>query len=182
MGQICSKYHIVQKCCSKGAAKVYVHLTHYQIEAETNSGCLADDVFKTIFLNENAWIKISPKFVPKGPIIKTAALVQMAPIRRQAITWTNGDYFTDAYMSHSPSLSYFRACRFACWWFHCFLLPANISGDKGFYLALFVFTRRKASAPLPSDIIWIHKTWSTLVQVMAWCLMAPSHFLNQYVD
>ena len=35
MDQICSKYYIVQKCCSKGAAKVYVHLTHYQIEAET---------------------------------------------------------------------------------------------------------------------------------------------------
>ena len=31
----------------------------------------------------------------------------------------------------------------------------------------------------PSDAIWRHWTWSTLVQVMAWCLMAPSHYLNQ---
>ena len=31
----------------------------------------------------------------------------------------------------------------------------------------------------PSDIMWWHKTVSTLVQVMAWCLMAPSHCLNQ---
>ena len=32
----------------------------------------------------------------------------------------------------------------------------------------------------PSDAIWCHKTWSTLVQVMAWWLMAPSHYLNQF--
>ena len=31
----------------------------------------------------------------------------------------------------------------------------------------------------PSDAIWRCKSWSTLVQVMACCLMAPSHYLNQ---
>ena len=30
-----------------------------------------------------------------------------------------------------------------------------------------------------SDAIWHQICWSTLVQVMAWCLMAPSHYLNQ---
>ena len=30
-----------------------------------------------------------------------------------------------------------------------------------------------------SDEIWSHRTWSTLVQVMACCLMASSHYLNQ---
>ena len=30
-----------------------------------------------------------------------------------------------------------------------------------------------------SDAIWGHRTGSTLAQVMAWCLMAPSHYLNQ---
>ena len=30
----------------------------------------------------------------------------------------------------------------------------------------------------PSDAIWQHWTWSTLAQVMACCLMAPSHYLN----
>ena len=36
-----------------------------------------DDIFKCIFLNENAWIviKISLKFVPKGPINDILALV-----------------------------------------------------------------------------------------------------------
>ena len=32
----------------------------------------------------------------------------------------------------------------------------------------------------PSDTIWWHRSWSTLVQVMACCLTAPSHYLNQY--
>ena len=31
----------------------------------------------------------------------------------------------------------------------------------------------------PSDTIWWHRSGSTLDQVMAWCLMAPSHYLNQ---
>ena len=31
----------------------------------------------------------------------------------------------------------------------------------------------------PSDAIWQHKSRSTLAQVMACCLMVPSHYLNQ---
>ena len=31
----------------------------------------------------------------------------------------------------------------------------------------------------PSDTIWHHRSWSTLAQVIAWCLMAPSNYLNQ---
>ena len=31
----------------------------------------------------------------------------------------------------------------------------------------------------PSDAIWRQRSWSTLAQVMACCLTAPSHFLNQ---
>ena len=29
------------------------------------------------------------------------------------------------------------------------------------------------------DVIWWQRSWSTLTQVMAWCLSAPSHYLNQ---
>ena len=44
----------------------------------------ADDIFKRIFFNENVWIsiKISLKFVPKGPINKIPALFQMMAWRR----------------------------------------------------------------------------------------------------
>ena len=31
----------------------------------------------------------------------------------------------------------------------------------------------------PSDTIWRLRSGSTLAQVMAWCLTAPSHYLNQ---
>ena len=31
----------------------------------------------------------------------------------------------------------------------------------------------------PSVAIWRHRSWSTLAQVMARCLTAPSHYLNQ---
>ena len=39
----------------------------------------ADDIFKCIFLNENVWIwiKISMKFISKGPIYNISALVQI---------------------------------------------------------------------------------------------------------
>ena len=49
------------------------------------NGChFADDIFKCIFLNENVWIpvKISLKFVPKGPINSIPALVQIMAWRR----------------------------------------------------------------------------------------------------
>ena len=49
-----------------------------------NEPHFADDTFKRIFFNENVWIsiKISLKFVPKGPINNIPALVQIMAWRR----------------------------------------------------------------------------------------------------
>ena len=49
-----------------------------------NGRHFADDIFKCIFLNENVWIpiKISLKFVPKGPINNIPALVRIMAWRR----------------------------------------------------------------------------------------------------
>ena len=49
-----------------------------------NEQHFADDIFKLIFFNENVWIsiKISLKFVPKGPINNIPALVQIMAWRR----------------------------------------------------------------------------------------------------
>ena len=49
-----------------------------------NRGHFADDIFKCIFLNKNVWIaiKISLKFVPKGPVNNIPALVQIKAWRR----------------------------------------------------------------------------------------------------
>ena len=48
-----------------------------------NGRNFADDIFKRIFLNENVWtpIKISLKFIPKGPINNIPALVQIMALR-----------------------------------------------------------------------------------------------------
>ena len=63
----------------------------------------ADDIFKGIFLNENVWIliKISLKFVPKGPINNIPALVQMMAWRRigdKPLSEPKVTQFHDAYM------------------------------------------------------------------------------------
>ena len=49
-----------------------------------NGHHFADNIFKCIFLNENIWIsiKISLKFVPKGPINNISALVKKMAWRR----------------------------------------------------------------------------------------------------
>ena len=49
-----------------------------------NEQHFADDIFKRIFFNENFWIliKISLKFVPKGPINNIPAFVQIMAWRR----------------------------------------------------------------------------------------------------
>ena len=54
------------------------------LKPRPNRRHFADDIFKCIFLNENASIaiKISLKFVPKGPINNTPALVQIMAWRR----------------------------------------------------------------------------------------------------
>ena len=52
-----------------------------------NGRHFADDIFKCIFLNENVWIpiRISLKFVPKGPINNILALVQIMAWRRSGV-------------------------------------------------------------------------------------------------
>ena len=59
-------------------------ITGITLGPRQNGRRFADDTFKRIFLNENLRIsiKISPKSVPKGPINKNPALVQIMAWRR----------------------------------------------------------------------------------------------------
>ena len=54
------------------------------LKPRQNGRRFADEILKWIFVNENVWvpIKISPKFVPKGPINNIPALVQIMASRR----------------------------------------------------------------------------------------------------
>ena len=60
--------------------------SHYlnTLRPRQNGRRYTDDTFKRIFLNDNVRIsiKISLKFVPKGPINKNPALVQIMAWRR----------------------------------------------------------------------------------------------------
>ena len=69
--------------CSFPSAMVPAH-TINTLRPRQNGRLFADDIFKCIFLNENIRIsiKISPKFVPKGPINNIPALVQIMAWRR----------------------------------------------------------------------------------------------------
>ena len=79
-----------------------------------NGSHFADDIFKCIFLNENATIslKISLKFVPKVRINNIPALVQIMVWRRPGDKPLSEpmmvSLLTHIYMCHSASMSYSR--------------------------------------------------------------------------
>ena len=70
-----------------------------------NGRRFADNIFKSISLDEQAWIsiKILLKFVPNGPINNIPALVQIMAWRRpgdKPLSEPMLIQFTDAYMRH----------------------------------------------------------------------------------
>ena len=75
-----------------------------------NGRHFADNVIRCILLNEKFFIliKISLKFVPKGPINNNPALVQIMACRQtgdKPLSEPMMAYFTDSYMHHSTSMS-----------------------------------------------------------------------------
>ena len=88
---------------------------------EKVAGIFPDEIFKSIFMNENAYIsnKSSYKFVPKGPINNISALMQiMAKLtnRQKAISWSKGHpirwriyaaLWGDELLSHTVYFFYF---------------------------------------------------------------------------
>ena len=63
----------------------YAHTSMFNtLRPRQNGRQFADDIFKCIFLNENVWIpiKISPIFLPKGPINNIPALLPIMAWRR----------------------------------------------------------------------------------------------------
>ena len=99
-------------CLGSGASLVHatefvpysvIFLTHLPLDKM--AAILADNIFKHIFLNENIRIsiKISLKFVPKGLIDNTSALIQVMPWRQtgdKPLPEAMMTQFTDAYMWH----------------------------------------------------------------------------------
>ena len=61
-----------------------MYMSVNSLRPRQNRRHFADDIFKCILLNKNVWIpiKISLKFVPKGPIDNIPAMVQIMAWRR----------------------------------------------------------------------------------------------------
>ena len=90
---------------------IQLYLGHRQLTdwgRHKMAAILQTALFKCIFFNENIriLIKISLKFVPKGPVNNIPALGQKMTWRRQAIIWTNDGWIPNAYMHHLASISW----------------------------------------------------------------------------
>ena len=91
------------------------------LKPRQNRRYFADDVFKCNFLNGNVWIqiKISLKFVPKGPINNVSALVQIMAWHRtgnKPLSEPMMTQFNDAYMRHSASMTQLSLFTMQCIW------------------------------------------------------------------
>ena len=82
-------YPIAQPQWAKTCSDTCINYISSSSEVNTlrprqNGRHFPDDIFKWIFLNENVWIliKISLKFVPRGPINNIPTLVQVMAWRR----------------------------------------------------------------------------------------------------
>ena len=75
MPRCSTNHHLVQGICGND----YIDSLINTLRQRQDGRHFADDIFKCIFLNENAWIliKISLKFIPKGPINNIPSLVQI---------------------------------------------------------------------------------------------------------
>ena len=64
-------------------------------------------------------------------------------------------------------------------YFIYFIFGKMICLDDAFDLSVFLAINCSTNSFWPSDTIWQQRSVSTLAQVMACCLTAPSHYLNQ---
>ena len=132
-----------------------------------NGRHFADDTFNRIFVNENVRISIKfpLTFVPKGPINNIPALVQIMAWRRPG----------DKSLSEPVMLVYWRI-------YASLGLNELIkfqSQYKIFYainwIENYFIEGQWVNLLQPSDTTWWHRSGSTLAQVMACCVMVPSH-------
>ena len=128
-----------------------------------NGRYFPDDIFKWIFFNENVWISIniSLKFVPRGPINNIPTLVQV-------MAWCRpGDKpLSELMMVRLPT----HICVTRPQWVKLVICKLLSRLD---ILSIFC---RIALRWMPQDLI---DDKLTLVQFVAWCRLATSHYLNQ---
>ena len=70
----------------------------------------------------------------------------------------------------------FAPSHYLNWWWKSFTISHGISNSRWTNCLIPSYFIKSVA---PSDTIWLQKSGSTLAQVMACCLMAPSHYLNR---
>ena len=141
------------------------------------NGChFADDSSKCIFLNENIWIsiEISLMFVPKGPINNNPASVAI-------MTWCLPG---DKPLSQPMMVRLLtHICITRPQWVkktfnYLFIFSFEKSQKKQLYSIL--HPKKLTPGELTHDTKQCHRFEATLVQVIAHCMMARSHYLTKF--
>ena len=137
-------------------------------EAETKWPPFPDDIFKWIFLNEIIWIsiKISLKFVPRGPISNIPALLQI-------LAWCRPGYTPLSEPMMVSSLTHICVTRPQ--WVN--LLAHIMCSEERRKMVMNV---AQTSQLITLDTILRHRHWSTLGQVIPCCLMATKPLSQPY--
>ena len=140
-----------------------------------NGRHFADYIFKRIFLNENVWIpiKISMKFVPKGPITNIPALVKIMAWRRP------GD--KPLYEPMMVSLLT-HICVTLPQWVNSSSHTQNIGSFENLILSCISWPKYFTVIEISFRLVFeslIDVKWA-LVQVMAWWHQATNYCQNQW--
>ena len=104
-------------------------------------------------------------WTPPTAIYRAYTVLHGALMFSLMYAWTNSRVASDLRLQDA---------HVASWWYTAVTLLLTHWG----YHSL-VLSHRFINSLWPSDAIWWQRTGSTLVQVMACCLTAPSHYLNQ---
>ena len=146
----------------------------------------AAEIFKYIYLTQLCCILnlISLEFVLKCPIENKSSLIQVMVScqmnRQQDITLKRISHFDEIFITGctgSCQIPVRPVTKISSKWHFHFSVPEGIMDQ--FIDALCVTSLCEVNSLRPSDVIWRQRSGSILAQVMACCLMAPSHYLNQ---
>ena len=101
----------------------------------------------------------------------------LLPGQCQAIIWTNAGILLIGPLGTNFSEILIEILTFS---FKKMCLKVSSAKWRPFCLGLSVLKAEiQFNLLWSSDLIWHQMLWSILVQVMAWCLRAPNHYLNQ---
>ena len=159
----------------------------YTLGPRQNGRHITDDIFKCILLNKNVWvsIKISLKFVPKGPINNIPSLVQIMAWRRpgdellsepmmlnlptyiwvtrpQWVNWTSGDGIQcwskciTSFMQNSSRYTVCKKMAFSSQLIACMTFISATMSVESFYVTWFKCDEQRT-------IVWSCATYAHLI-------------------